>query len=181
MYWYLCAPSLTGSLSLGPSPWRWEPVPWIQSLGNRQHQHQQQEQQCPVRASVTVEQQREREERERLSPPSSSSCMQVCSLTTEYYILHLSCLGSEASQHSTVKMLTEIWTGMKRTLVRIYKVRLKIAFNIDKSTQHDIFKITRSILSVQNPNIYSVYYLTPKNVRRQHILTLGRLETLFNN
>lgn len=128
-----------------------------------------------------MEQQREREERERLSPPSSSSCMQVCSLTTEYYILHLSCLGSEASQHSTVKMLTEIWTGMKRTLVRIYKVRLKIAFNIDKSTQHDIFNITRSILSVQNPNIYSVYYLTPKNVRRQHILTLGRLETLFNN
>lgn len=38
-YWYLCPSSLTGSLSLGPSPWRWEPVPQIQSLGNRQHQH----------------------------------------------------------------------------------------------------------------------------------------------
>lgn len=38
-YWYLCPSSLTGSLSLGPSPWRWEPVPQIQSLGNRRHQH----------------------------------------------------------------------------------------------------------------------------------------------
>lgn len=55
MYWYLYAPSLPGSPSLGPSPWRWEPVPWIQSLGNQQHQ--QQEQQCPV--SAMVEQQRD--------------------------------------------------------------------------------------------------------------------------
>ena len=120
-------------------------------------------------------------ERERLSQPSSSSCMQVCSLTTEYYILHLSCLGSEASQHSTITMLTEIWTGIKRTLVRISKVRLKIAFNIDQSIQRDIIKITRFIHSVQNPNIYSVYSPPPKNGRRQHILTLGRLETLLNN
>lgn len=54
-------------------------------------------------------------------------------------------------------MLTEIWTGIKRTLVRISKVRLKIAFNIDQSIQRDIIKITRFIHSVQNPNIYSVY------------------------
>lgn len=33
-------PPLPGSSSLGPSPWQWEPVPWIQSLGNRQHQQQ---------------------------------------------------------------------------------------------------------------------------------------------
>lgn len=55
MYWYRYAPSLPGCPSLGPSPWRWEPVTWIQSLGNEQHQ--QQEQQCPV--SAMVEQQRD--------------------------------------------------------------------------------------------------------------------------
>lgn len=57
MWWHLNAPSHHGFPPLGPSPWRWELGPWIQSLGNQQHQ--QQEQQCPV--STMQEHQRDRE------------------------------------------------------------------------------------------------------------------------
>lgn len=57
MWWHLNTPSHHGFPPLGPSPWRWELGPWIQSLGNQQHQ--QQEQQCPV--STMQEHQRDRE------------------------------------------------------------------------------------------------------------------------
>lgn len=87
MYWYLKAHSLHGFPPLGPSPWRWELAPRIQSLGNQQHQ--QQKQQCPV--STILEQLRQRE-------MASCSCMWVCTLKREYQwiyrVLDLKALNS---------------------------------------------------------------------------------------